>query len=211
MALTSKQQEVLAYIKEFYEKNNFSPSMKEIAKHFEVTTSTVQGYLKELALKGAINKLPNQSRSIVIKGSDLPSNMTLPVPILGSISAGEGITVMEDENPERVNVPASWLNTANGMQYYCLRVSGFSMLEDGIFDNDLVVIRQQSSADNGDTVVAIRKDGDEEKATLKVFYDRGSKVELKPKNPFLPSIFLDKENVEIRGKFSGLIRQDSQN
>ena len=207
-ALTGKQQAILDFLKEYYEKNNFSPSMKEVAAHFEITISTVQGYFKELALKGFINKLPNQSRSIVIKGDNLPKNMTRPLPELGIISAGEGIIATESDDPRLIDVPASWISTASGLRYYCLRVSGFSMYEDGILDNDIVVIREQQAAYDGDTVVAIRKDQGDEKATLKVYYDRGSKIELKPKNPFLPSIFIDKEDIEIRGKFCGLIRED---
>lgn len=180
--------------------------MKEVAEHFAVSIPTVQGYFKELALKGAISKLPNKSRSIVIKGTDLPKNMSVSIPEIGIISAGEGIIVHENEEPNFVEVPASWVNS--GAQYYCLRVSGFSMYQDGIFDNDVILVRRQATADNGDTVVAIRKDSQEERATLKVFYDRGKQIELKPKNPFLNSIFLDRKNVEIRGKFCGLIRQE---
>jgi len=206
--LTRKQQDVLDFLKGFYERNNFSPSMKEVAENFDISVSTVQGYFKELAMKGAINKLPNQSRSIVLSGDNLPKNMTIPLPESGVISAGEGIIVTENEEPNMIDVPASWVSRASGMDYYCLRVSGFSMYEDGILDNDIIVIRKQSYADNGDTIVAIRKDQSEERATLKTFYDRGSKVELKPKNPFLNSIFLNKRDLEIRGKFCGLIRED---
>jgi len=169
----------------------------------------VQGYFKELAIKGAISKLPNKSRSIVIKGNDLPRNMTISVPELGIISAGEGIVVNENENPTFVEVPASWINS--GAQYYCLRVSGFSMHEDGILDNDLILVRRQATANDGDTVVAIRKDSQNERATLKVFYDRGNKIELRPRNSILNPILLDRKDVEIRGKFSGLIREENQN
>lgn len=206
--LTSKQEKVLQFLTEFYEKNNFSPSMKEVANHFGVTISTVQGYFKELSLKGFINKLPNQSRSIVLSGDNLPKNMTVPLPELGVISAGEGIEVFENEDPNMINVPANWVNKFLINDYFCLRVSGFSMYQDGILDNDLIVVRSQSNAFDGDTVVAIRKDKGEERATLKVFYDRGNKVILKPKNPNLEPILLNKNDIEIRGKFCGLIREN---
>lgn len=207
--LTKKQQEVLDFLKEYYEKNGFSPSLREVATHFGVTVSTVQGYFMELSLKGVISKLPNKSRSIIIKGDNLPRNMSVTVPELGTISAGEGIIVHESEEPNLVVIPASWVNKASGAQYYCLRVSGFSMWQDGILDNDLILVRRQATADNGDTVVAIRKDSQDERATLKVYYDKGDTIELRPKNDLLKPIILNREDVEIRGKFCGLIREEN--
>src|SRR5437868_6557569 len=124
--LTRRQQEVYDFLKSYYETNRYSPSMKEVAGHFGVSIPTVQGYFKELALKGTISKLPNNSRSIVIKGNDLPKNMSVSIPEIGTISAGEGIIVHESEEPNLVEVPSSWVSKHSGMPYYCLRVSGFS-------------------------------------------------------------------------------------
>jgi len=205
--LTKKQQEVLEFLKKYYEENGYSPSMREVALNFKISIPTIQGYFKELTLKGMISKLPNKSRSIVIKGDNLPKNMSISIPELGTISAGEGIIVNENDNPDFVEVPASWVK--NPSQYYCLRVSGFSMYEDGILDNDLILVKRQATADDGDTVVAIRKDSQEERATLKVFYNKGNQIELRPKNPRLNSIFLNRMEVEIRGKFCGLIRTEN--
>ncbi len=206
--LTKRQQEVLDFLKKYYEKSNFSPSMREVAEHFGVSISTVQGYFNELTFKGAIKKHPNQSRAIMFK-DELPKNMTISIPMVGVISAGDGIRVYEEEAPELIEIPSSWVNKVTLSSYYCLRVSGFSMFRDGILDGDIILVKQQASAYDGDTVVAIRIDGGEEKATLKVFYDRGDKIELKPRNENLKSIFVARENIEIRGKFCGLIREDS--
>lgn len=180
--------------------------MREVAEHFKVSISTVQGYFNELTFKGAIKKYPNQSRSIIFK-DELPKNMTISIPLMGVISAGEGIRVYEDPDPELIEIPSAWVNKLSINSYYCLRVSGFSMYEDGILDGDIVLVKQQAVADNGDTIVAIRTDGNDEKATLKVFYDRGNKIELKPRNENLKSTFLDRQYVQVRGRFCGLIRE----
>lgn len=207
-ALTKKQKEVIDFLKKFYEENGYSPSMKEVAKNFEVSIPTVQGYFTELKLKGVISKQPNKSRSIIFK-TDIPKNMTISIPLNGTISAGEGILVNENNEPEMIEVPSSWINKYSMNDYYCLKVRGFSMYKDGILDGDIILVKYQPYANNGETVVAIRKDSNDERATLKVFFDRGNKIELKPKNDFLKSIVLNKEDIEIRGKFCGLIREEN--
>jgi repressor LexA len=154
-------------------------------------------------LKGYILKKPNKPRSISVKNEIESKSVTLPV--LGVISAGEGISVFEETNPELIEVPSTMVNT--DVAHYCLRVKGNSMIEDGILDGDYIVVRQQKTADNGDAVVAIINDDDEEKANLKRFYLRGKIVELRPRNKQLKSKYYPVRKIEIRGKFCGLIRQ----
>ena len=124
---------------------------------------------------------------------------------MGTISAGEGITIFEEPDPELTNVPSTM--TSPGFNHYCLRVSGFSMNEDGILDGDTIVVRQQSTAENGDVVMAVIKKDPEEKATLKEYYRHGNNIELRPKNQQLQSKFYDPSQIEVRGKFRGLIRE----
>ena len=202
--LTKKQWKVLEFLKSFHEKNGYAPSLKEIAKHFKVEIPTAQGYLKSLIVKGAIGRQPRQPRSIIFKG-EKPRNMTVSVPMLGTISAGEGIIVYEDENRELTEVPAEMITS--GFNHYVLQVVGYSMIQDGIADGDKIVIRQQASADIGDPVIAILKGNYDEKATIKRFYPKDDIIELRPRNPALPKLKVKPENMEIRGKFVGLIRK----
>jgi len=199
--LSKKQLELLHYLKKYIKKHNEAPTLKEIASKFDITISAAQLRLRTLMLKGYILKKPNKPRSISIKNEVESKSVTLPV--LGVISAGEGISVFQETNPELIEVPSTMVNT--DVAHYCLRVKGNSMIEDGILDGDSVVVRQQKTADNGDAVVAIIND-DEEKANLKRFYLRGKIVELRPRNKQLKSKYYPAEKIEIRGKFCGLIR-----
>lgn len=210
LRLTKKQRHVFNFLKRFYENHEYAPSLKEIAKHFSVAVPTAQGYLKALMLKGVIARHSYKPRSIIFK-EDKPKNMTISTPILGTISAGEGIMVYEEEIPELVEAPATMITP--GHNHFALKVVGFSMTEDGILDGDLILVRQQAVANEGDTVVAILKGNFDEKATLKKLYFREhGKIELRHRNPLLPPPFppLDSDQVEIRGKFVGLIRKEGE-
>lgn len=203
--LTKKQRYVLNFLKHFYEKHGYAPSLDEIAKHFKVSIPTAQGYLKALMLKGVIARLSYKPRSIIFK-EEKPKNMTISVPLLGTISAGEGIMVFEEETPELIEAPAPMIT--HNYNHFALKVVGFSMIKDGILDGDLILVRQQATASEGDAVVAILKGNFEEKVTLKRFYRKGDKIELRPRNPAMKSIVINPKELEIRGKFCGLIRKD---
>jgi repressor LexA len=202
--LTRKQAEVIRFLTFFFERNGFAPSLKEIASNFKVSVPTAQNYLAALVYKGAIGRNPNKPRSIIFK-EEKPKNMTISIPLLGVISAGEGIVVNEESEPELVEAPATMIGY--GFSHYALKASGFSMVGDGIMDGDTIVVRQQAIANPGDTVVAILKGNFEEKATLKRFYPKSDVIELQPRNPLMCSIKVLPENLEIRGKFCGLIRR----
>lgn len=203
--LTKNQAQVLQFLTSFFEKNGFAPSLKEIADHFKVSVPTAQGYLSALVYKGVIGRYPNQPRSIIFK-EEKPKNMTVSVPLLGTISAGEGIIIYEEQTPELVESPAPMITS--GHNHYALKVVGFSMVGDGVMDGDLILVRQQANAEVGDSIVAILKGDFEEKATLKRFYPKDDMIELRPRNPLVPSIKVKPEELEIRGKFCGLIRNN---
>jgi len=116
------------------------------------------------------------------------------------------VTVFEEPDPEMIEVPSEMVDTYS--PHYCLQVSGNSMINDGIMDNDFIVVKQQTAANNGDIIVAIINDDGEEKANLKRYYLRGHTVELKPKNKELTSKFYHADKIQIRGKFCGLIRKN---
>lgn len=203
--LSPRQSEVFNFIKRFYNRNSFSPTLREISEEFDISIPSAQGFVNTLIDKGYIQKTPNVQRSLIPKGSTV-ENRTISIPTLGIISAGYGVVVNEDVEPEMTEVPADMVSSAT--ETYCLKVSGWSMKDDGIADGDTVVIQHQAYADNGDTVVAILKGDFEEKATLKRYYDRGNFIELVPKNPEFKPMRIDRSQIEIRGKFKGLIRKD---
>jgi SOS regulatory protein LexA len=199
--LTEKQLKILEFIKKFKQEKERSPTLDEIAKHFGKKVPTIHFHIQALRAKGFL-KIPEvRSRSIDVFD---PSEEIVEIPLLGYVSAGEGIENLE--SPEPIKVQKNLLSPRG--QHYALRVKGESMVEEGIMDGDIVIIKFQNYADNGDIVIAIFKDEKyDTKATIKKFYNHGTKIELVPKNPKYKSIWVNFGDIEIRGKFVGLIRQ----
>ncbi len=201
--LSKRQAEVLNFLKSFSKDKGYSPSLKEIGVEFGISVSAAQQHVRTLVLKGFISKEQNIPRSITFK-EDETEKRTVSLPVLGTISAGSGVEVFEESSPQLVEVNRELIN--HNFIHYCLQVKGDSMISEGIMDQDIVIVRQQNIVDNGEIAVAILKGDFEEKATLKMFYNLGSVVELRPRNPNIRTIRAKPEEVEIRGKFVGLIR-----
>ena len=201
---TEKQKKILDFVDKYIRTNNVSPSFTDIARALGISTGTVRDQLSLLQKKGLLSWTPNTRRSIKIRSQEnfYPN---VPVPLLGTISAGEGINIYENSDPETIDVSGSMIST--GFGHYCLKVAGYSMAQDGILDGDIIVVRQQASANDGDNVVAVLKGNMEEKVTLKKFYHHGNEIELRPRNQQLESKFYNPSSIEVRGKFVGLIRQ----
>lgn len=193
--LTSKQKQILDFINEYINKNNISPTIEEIKKKFKLkAVSTVHEHLSALKEKGYIKKENNTSRSIKTKNE----NKTFKIPLLGYIAAGQPIDVIENVY-EYISVTNNSIKSPK--DYYALKVVGDSMIEEGIFDGDTVIIKKQSSADNGQTVVAII---DDEQATLKKIYRENNKFRLQPRNQSMLPIY--RKEVEVRGIVVQVIR-----
>lgn len=188
--LTPKQKEILDFILSFLNKEGYSPSLEEIAKRFKKSIPTVHQHVEALKTKGFLLKEDNVSRGISLK------NSRTGIFLMGYIAAGKPIEPIE--NPEPINVPANMVSQQGN--YYALKVKGDSMIDDGILDGDIVVIKHQKTADNGETVVAVTEDG----ATLKIFKNVNGKIFLEPRNKTLQNIY--PKELEIRGKLIGLIR-----
>lgn len=201
--LTKKQLELLNFIKKYISEHDEAPTLNEMAEFMGKTQVAAHLRLRTLVLKGFIIKEPNKPRSITI--NDRPELNSVSLPVYGTISAGDGISVFEEPDPELIDVPLTMVKT--DAPYYCLRVNGNSMIEDGIMDNDFIVVRQQNYADNGEIVVAIINGEPDEKANLKRFFNHGDQIELRPSNSELSPKFYRLEQILIRGKFSGLIRK----
>src|SRR3989338_3230781 len=192
--ITKKQKEVLDFIKFYQIKKGYSPSLEEIANKIKVASvSTAHHHVKKLEKEGLIHKEVNQPRAVTTK-SQISS---IQIPILGSIAAGQPIEALEVPAGS-ITVPRSDIGQG---KHYALRVEGSSMIDEGIFDGDMVVIREQKGAENGQTVVAII---DDNQATLKKIYREKRGFRLQPANPSLFPIFRD--SVEVRGVVVKIVR-----
>lgn len=193
--LTRRQKEIFDFISLFITKNGYSPSLEEIRQNFGLNSvATIHEHIETLYEKGYLKKESNQPRAITPYSS---SEQIVEIPLLGLIAAGQPIEAIENPEPFLVN---KQLISQTG-NHYALRVQGNSMIEEGIFDGDVVVIREQKTADNGDTVVAIIN-GNE--ATVKKLYREENRIRLQPANQALLPIFTDE--IEIRGKVVSIIR-----
>ena len=193
--LTKKQKLVLDFVKQYEKKQGYSPSLEEIQRHFKLASvSTAHFHIKQLQKKGLLTKEEKQGRTI----SAMKEKKTLEIKLVGNIAAGQSIETIEMSD-ETVTVPRSDIKLP--FQHYALRVKGDSMIEDGIFNDDIVVIRSQKTADDGQTVVAII---DDNQATLKKIFKEKGKIRLQPANKNLRPFF--RKKVEVRGVVEKIIR-----
>ena len=197
--LTKKQKQVFDFVESYTKKNGFSPSLDEIRKYLKLSSvSTVHHYLKVLKEKGYIKQGDNKARSIEVgPGESMVEIPLVNIPLLGSIAAGEPIEAIQTN--ETIAIPKSLLSK-NG-DHYALKVDGHSMIEDGIFDGDTVVVRHQPTVENGETAVALIN-GNE--VTLKKVYKEAKGYRLQPANSALKPFFV--KNLTIQGKVISVFR-----
>jgi len=187
--LTKKQKQVLDFVKDYISENGISPTIEEIRKKLKLrAVSTIHEHLNTLKTKGYLLKDENSARSIM---PNKEIKKIIEIPIIGRIAAGEPIDVIENYFGTVSIINNDFKNIKD---YYALRVMGNSMIDEGIFDGDTVIIKKQSVAENGQTVVAII---DDEQATLKKLYRENGKFRLQPRNPNIKPLF--RTDVEIRG------------
>ena len=194
--LTKRQKQIFDYIEKFIKEKGYAPSFDEIRRHFRLASkSTVHKHLESLKEKGYLKKIDYRSRSIEI--SNNKASELIEIPLLGIIAAGQPIEAIE--NPEAIKVPKSQLSKSG--KHYALKVQGNSMIEEGIFDGDTVIIREQPTAENGETVVALINDNE---VTLKKIYKEKNGFRLQPANPNIKPIFT--KELTIQGKVVSVIR-----
>ncbi|MCO4792582.1 MAG: transcriptional repressor LexA [Bacteriovoracaceae bacterium] len=205
MSITKKQKEVLDYITSYTRKNGISPTQKEIKEHFNFKSfGSVQRYIKYLANAGFLESDWNARRGLkVVDETPAPSHTpdVTEVPLLGKVAAGIPIEAIEQAD-ESIPVPSSMVQGSH--HYFALKVKGDSMIEDGIFEDDLIVCRHQANASNGQTVVAVI----EGEATVKRYKKHRSHIELIPANSTMEPILVDQTSgaFSIAGILVGLIR-----
>jgi repressor LexA len=193
--LTKRQKEILEYISQHIDKHHYSPTYDEIKDNFGLSAlSTVHEHITELVNKGYLIKDSKSPRGISITPEQ---KQYMEIPLSGTIRAGKPIEAVEMVN-DFINIVREPNLKGN---LFALRVEGDSMINDGIFDGDIIIAKKQSVADNGDTVVAII---DNNEATLKKIYVENDKIKLQPANPRYKPFY--RKEVDIRGVVVKIIR-----
>ena len=194
--LTLRQTEVLCSITDFVEEHGYPPTIRELADRFGISIKGAYDHIKALERKGQLRLGDNRSRAIEVIPQAPGDARKSEVPLLGTVAAGRPL--FADENFEgSVEVPKEMTRTGS---CFALRVKGDSMKDAGIYDEDLAIIEERPTADNGEIVVAMIDDA----VTLKRFFRENNRVKLVAENPAYSPIYT--QDVRIIGRLRGIIR-----
>lgn len=201
--LTVKQEKILNVIKRFIADKGYAPTIRELCVLCNLSsTATMFVHLKNLASKGYISQTESKFRTIELNVPNeyaSSSDNVIEVPLLGKVAAGNPIEAIESPN-EFFSLPKELI--PNNAEVFTLEVNGESMINAGIYDSDIVIVKRQKDAHNGEIVVAMTEDNE---VTLKRFYKEQDHIRLQPENDALEPIILN--NVVILGKAVGLYRK----
>lgn len=197
--LTRRQRQILDFFAKYTHEHGISPTLEEVAHEFGLNKVTIFGHVAELERKGVLERTaPGISRGLrIVDPEEATPAFRGQIPVVGRIAAGSPVATIE--NPETFSLD-DWI--PSGADVFALEVQGNSMIEDGIFDGDLVMIEQCSSAPDGATVVAVLPG---EEATLKRLYRTRSGFRLEPANASMEPIYT--ADLEIRGVVLGVLRR----
>ena len=197
--LTKRQKQIFEYIQGYIQKHDYAPSLDEIKKHFRLSSkATVHQHLKALEDKGYLKRTANRIRAIDINNRE----QMVRIPLLGTIAAGEPIEAIE--NKEYIAVPKTKLPKFGDV--YALRVVGNSMIDENINSGDIVLVKQQGVAENGQKVVALI---DNQETTLKTFYKERGYIRLQPANKRIEPIIIKKNReLAIQGIVLDVIHEE---
>jgi repressor LexA len=195
---TERQRRILEVIRSFTAEHGYPPSVREIGELVGLSSSsTIHAHLKALERRGMISRDPTKPRALRA-GALAPLPEALVVPVLGKVAAGVPITAQEDIEGEFL-LPSGFVPRAS--DGFMLRVQGDSMVDAAILDGDLILVRPQRSAENGEIVVAML-DGE---ATVKRFYRESGRIRLQPENRAMTPIYAS--DVEIVGRVEAVVRR----
>lgn len=218
--LSERQQNILQFMINYMNDNGFPPTIREIGTATDIQSTSVVNYnLNKLVDAGYIERTGKKSRGLRVV-AHVPgtrttrhvrtANVQTAVPMIGQIVAGQPVEVPEDvshyyDEEDYLDLPPYLLNGIDPTQIFALTVKGDSMVDAMIGDGDVVILRHQLTANNGDMVAVWLPEHGE--TTLKYFYKEGDKIRLQPAHPTMDAIYVDARNCEIRGKVLSVIRQ----
>lgn len=193
--LTKRQKEILDYIARYIKKHGYSPTYEEIRTYFSLSAfSTVFEHLTALIHKGYLKRDENKERGLYLPEKRSPF---ISIPLVGTIACGSPLEAIEEPN-KYIEIRREASLRGN---IYALKAKGNSMIQEGIFEGDIIILKKQNSADNGDTVVAVIDDNE---ATLKKYFQEKDRIRLQPANPEFKPLY--RKKIEIRGKVVKIIR-----
>lgn len=196
--LTKRQSEIMEFIQDFIIEKAYPPTIREIASAFGISVKAAFDHVKALEKKDIIRTSNNKSRSLeIIDSSFMPGTQTIQVPMLGSVAAG--LPLLAEENLDGT-LPLAEDLLGSG-EFFALKIQGDSMIDAGIQDGDLAVIRHTSQARNGDIIVARIA---EEAVTIKRYYKEQNRIRLQPENPAYAPIYT--QDMRVLGKLHMIIR-----
>lgn len=192
-----KQQQLVAFIYDYTKRNGYTPSVREMCTKMNfASTSTIFYYLKKCEEQGIIKRAKGKNRAIELADNPMLNG---GVPVVGKVAAGEPILAVQNIE-DYIQLPPNLFDYQNN-ELFILTVKGESMIEVGINDGDNLIVKKQSTAHNGEIVVALVDDS----ATVKTFYKENGYFRLQPENRIMKPIIV--KNVQILGKVIGLIRK----
>lgn len=221
--LSERQQKMLEFINEYVAENGRPPTIREIGKAVNISSTSVVNYnLTKLKERGFLEREAEVSRGLkltrragkaigaISSAVDETFARMVRVPLVGDIVAGEPIESFEGafDDEDVIEMSASMLPTNKMEELFALRVSGDSMIDAMVFDGDIVILKKQETAINGD-MVAAWIEGDDT-TTLKYFHPEGPQVRLQPANPNMDPIYVDADRVDIKGKVMMVVRNTTK-
>ena len=203
--LTKKQKELLDYLKDYISNNQISPSFEEMKKAINLKSkSGIHRLISSLEERGFIKRLKHKARAMEIINKNLSGNElynSVNIPLIGEIAAGEAIEAIENSN-EFISIPSSM--TSPNAKYFGLKVKGLSMIDKGIFDGDIAVIRKTNNVENGKIAAVLTN---ENEVTLKTIKFNKDKVLLIPANQSYQQKEYKAGEIQVQGTLSGIIRK----
>lgn len=209
--LTKKQKELFEYLDKYIEKNSISPSFEEMKLavnlksksgiHRLVTSLEQRGFIKRLKHKARAMEITRTLKKNINYNEKKIENNSISLPLLGSIAAGDPIEAIENAD-EFISVPSNLISANN--QYFGLKVNGLSMIEKGIFDGDIAIIKKTNTSLNGKIAAVLTSDNE---ITLKTVFIKSNKIHLVPANKNYKEKVLNINEVQIQGTLSGIIRK----
>jgi repressor LexA len=206
--LSRRQQAILHFIERFLDENDYPPTIRDIQSELDISSTSVVDYnLKALENRGLIRRNSKISRGIELVNRGASRHNVIAIPVIGQIAAGLPIPVPGDlegsDVTDMVELGVDLVRNS-GQGLFALRVKGHSMIDALINDGDVVVLKQQETCENGETVAVWLKD--QRETTLKKFYLEGDRVRLQPANTTMDPIFTGAENVQIQGRLVSVVR-----